>query len=168
MQKPELQTADFCFEHPLGAISGWFSNKGLCSLVLPRSKNPPLHIKVLHSPVNDGRVRALGAALERYFSGRPESFDDIPLDFGECTAFQRNVWNALRAIPWGHTVTYGDLSKELGYGRRASRAVGQAVGRNPLLIVVPCHRVLASDGLGGFGAGLAWKRALLRLEGIEA
>ena len=59
------------------------------------------------------------------------------------------------------------MSRALGYGVRASRAVGQAVGRNPLPIVVPCHRILGSNGLGGFGAGLAWKRELLRLEGLE-
>ena len=168
VHSPTFQTAGFRFDHPLGPIHGWFSTEGLSSLVLPREDDRALHIKVLHSSVNDGRVWALHAALERYFADQPESFKDIPIDFGECTDFQRKVWSALRKIPWGKTATYGDLSRELGYGPRASRAIGQAVGRNPLPIVVPCHRVLACNGLGGFGAGLAWKQELLRLEGIEA
>jgi O-6-methylguanine DNA methyltransferase len=167
VQEPMLKTAGFRFNHRLGPIHGWFSTRGLSSLVLPREEDRPLHIKVLHSSINDGRVSALHAALDRYFSGQPELFDEIPLDFGDCTAFQQKVWNALRVIPWGETVTYGEVSKLLGYGTRASRAIGQAVGRNPLPIVVPCHRVLACNGLGGFGPGLAWKRELVRLEGIE-
>jgi O-6-methylguanine DNA methyltransferase len=168
VQTPTFQTAGFRFEHPLGPIHGWFSTNGLASLTLPRESDRALHIKVLHSSVNDSRVWALNAALERYFAGQPESFKEIPLDFGECTEFQRKVWSALRTIPWGKTATYGDLSRDLGYGPRAARAIGQAVGRNPLPIVVPCHRVLACSGLGGFGAGLAWKRELLHVEGIEA
>lgn len=167
IQEPMRQTADFRFDHPFGPIYGWFSTEGLCSLVLPRESDSARHVRALHSPVNDGRVRALSTALGRYFSGQPEDFGALPLDFGECTDFQRSVWEALRKIPWGHSATYGDVSRALGYGVRASRAVGQAVGRNPLPIVVPCHRILGSNGLGGFGAGLAWKRELLRLEGLE-
>ena len=126
-----------------------------------------LHDKVLYSSTNDGRVQKLHAALERYFSGQPELFEDIPLDFGKCTAFRYNVWTALREMPWGHTATYGELSERLGYGTRASRAVGQALHHNPLPIVVPCHRILAHNGLGGFGAGLDWKRELLGIEGVD-
>ncbi len=162
------QTAGYQFKHPRGVIHGWFSSEGLYSLELPTAeKEHAPHVKVLHSSINDGRVRNLHAALERYFSGQPESFENIPLDFGTCTAFRFRVWTALREISWGHTATYGELSERLGYGTRASRAVGQALHHNPLPIVVPCHRILAHNGLGGFGAGLDWKRELLCLEGVD-
>ena len=81
------------------------------------------------------------------------------------TPFQRSVWNAARAIGWGDTATYGTLARRIGKPK-AARAVGQALGANPVSIVVPCHRILSgSGGLGGFGAGLPWKRELLRTEG---
>ncbi len=167
MQEPQELTSGFRFDHAFGPIYGWFSAQGLRALELPGSVHGVRSGAVPHLSEDDERVRALIAALDRYFSGEPESFDDVPLDFGACTAFQDRVWRALRDIPWGRTETYGSLSERLGYGARASRAVGQALGRNPVPLVVPCHRVLAGNGLGGFGAGLAWKRELLRLEGIE-
>jgi methylated-DNA-[protein]-cysteine S-methyltransferase len=84
---------------------------------------------------------------------------------GSSTQFQRRVWLATRQIPYGDVRSYGEIARAID-SPHAARAVGQALGRNPLLIVVPCHRVLRSDGdLGGFGAGLGKKRALLTLEG---
>lgn len=77
--------------------------------------------------------------------------------------FMRKVWERLRKIPWGHALTYGDLAAELG-NPRSSRAVGQACGANRLLLIVPCHRIVAGAGLGGFALGLEWKAALLALE----
>lgn len=104
-------------------------------------------------------------ALRRYFDGRPEGFEDIEVDMGAATTFQRSVYEATRAIPWGKIATYGQLAKAIGKPN-APRAVGQALGANPVAIVIPCHRVVASGGgLGGFGGGLSWKRELLRLEG---
>ena len=167
MREPQEPGPGFRFDHAMGPIYGRFSVRGLCSLVLPGGKHGVYSGDMPPAPMHDERVRALTAALERYFSGERESFDDVPLDFGACTAFQERVWRALRKIPWGQTETYGSLSERLGYGVRAARAVGQAVGRNPVPLVVPCHRILARNGLGGFGAGLAWKRELLRVEGIE-
>jgi len=82
------------------------------------------------------------------------------------TAFQRDVWKALLAIPHGVTISYGELARRVGRPD-AARAVGQAVGSNPVPILIPCHRVVASDGtLGGFGGGLPMKQALLRQEGV--
>lgn len=90
---------------------------------------------------------------------------DFPLDL-RGTPFQLQVWEALREIPYGCTATYGQIAARIGKPK-ASRAVGQAVGRNPCLIAVPCHRVLGGDGsLTGFSSGLDLKRYLLRLEGI--
>lgn len=101
--------------------------------------------------------------LEEYFDGRRHDFD-LPLaPFG--TAFQKRVWEALARIPYGHTRTYGELAAELG---SAPRALGGACGRNPLPILIPCHRVLGSDGrLGGYSGmdGIETKRFLLTLEG---
>ena len=100
--------------------------------------------------------------LDEYFSGRRQSFE-LPLaPLG--TAFQREVWDALRAIPYGETTTYAAIARSIGRPR-AVRAVGAANGRNPLSIVVPCHRVIGKDGtLTGYAGGLPSKRRLLELE----
>lgn len=101
--------------------------------------------------------------LDEYFAGRRHHFD-LPLAAGG-TAFQQQVWRALVAIPYGETRSYRDIAMHIGR-IRAVRAVGAANGRNPLPIVVPCHRVVGSDGsLTGFAGGLALKRQLLELEG---
>lgn len=101
--------------------------------------------------------------LGEYFVGKRKEFD-LPL-CPEGSAFDKAVWRALREIPFGELQTYGGLAKALGKPT-ASRAVGGGCGRNPLLIVVPCHRVVASDGkLTGFAAGMAAKRTLIALEG---
>lgn len=104
------------------------------------------------------------AQLHDYFEGRRKDFD-LPLDLSHGTAFQQAVWRALRAIPVGATTSYGRLSA--GVGKPAAvRAVGAAVGRNPISVIVPCHRVLGSDGsLTGYSGGLDRKTALLELEG---
>jgi methylated-DNA-[protein]-cysteine S-methyltransferase len=101
--------------------------------------------------------------LEEYFAGARRTFT-VPLA-PRGTAFQLSVWQALRAIPYGETLSYGELARRLGCPTGA-RAVGLANGANPLPIIVPCHRVIGADGsLTGFGGGLATKRALLALEG---
>jgi methylated-DNA-[protein]-cysteine S-methyltransferase len=102
--------------------------------------------------------------LDEYFAGTRTRFE-LTLDLQGGTAFQQSVWQALLSIPRGETTTYGDLSRRVGQAS-AVRAVGAAVGRNPVSIVVPCHRVLGSDGsLTGYAGGLERKEALLRLEG---
>lgn len=103
--------------------------------------------------------------LNDYFRGVPVHFD-VPLDVEGYTDFQRVVWETVRRIPYGQVRSYGWIASEIGKPT-AARAVGGAVGGNPFALVVPCHRVVGSDGkLTGFGAGLAWKQALLELEGI--
>lgn len=159
--------ASLCLEHTFGPIYGWFSTRGLRRLLLPRQGEPRPRIHVLHSAMNDSRVWALYEALKRYFAGIHETFDDVPLDLGAGTPFQQAVWEELRRIPWGASVNYGAVARAVGRGGMAARAVGQAVGANPVPLVVPCHRVLAAHGrLGGFSCGLHWKRELLRIEGI--
>ena len=100
--------------------------------------------------------------LSEYFDGALRNFD-LPLA-PEGTVFQRRVWDELRHIPYGATISYGELARRIGKPT-ASRAVGAANGRNPLAIVVPCHRVIGTDGtLTGYGGGLSVKEALLTLE----
>ena len=115
----------------------------------------------------DGNARRLletaVAQLEAYAAGEPVRFT-VPLDLPAGTAFQRAVWRTLRKIPRGETRSYAWVARQIGKPQ-AVRAVGSACGANPVVIVVPCHRVVASDGsLGGFGAGLPLKRRLLALE----
>jgi len=102
--------------------------------------------------------------LAEYLAGQRETFD-LPFTL-ELPRFTRDVLTAVARIPFGRTLSYGEVAGAVG-NPRASRAVGQAVGANPLPLLIPCHRVLAArDGLGGFGGGLRWKRFLLRLEGV--
>lgn len=107
--------------------------------------------------------RAAEQLLE-YFSGKRKEFTVALAPRG--TPFQRAVWKKLAAVPFGKVVTYGELAAAIGRPT-ACRAVAGAVGKNPLLVVLPCHRVVASDGLGGFSAGLSVKRALLRHEQVK-
>jgi methylated-DNA-[protein]-cysteine S-methyltransferase len=100
--------------------------------------------------------------LDAYFAGALTEFD-LPLA-PEGTAFQRLVWDGLRTIPYGETRSYGELAEEIG-APGAARAVGLANGRNPIAVIIPCHRVIGADGsLTGFGGGLPRKRTLLSLE----
>lgn len=104
--------------------------------------------------------------LAEYFAGKRRTFT-VPLA-PEGTEFQRRVWDALLEIPYGETRSYGDIARRVA-SPRGFRAVGLANGRNPIAIIVPCHRVIASDGtLGGYGGGLERKRLLLRIEGVAA
>lgn len=103
--------------------------------------------------------------LTAYFTGELQRFD-LPLDAAG-TDFQQRVWTQLRRIPYGTTTTYGALAGALGLTGHGARAVGAANGRNPIPVVVPCHRVIGSDGtLTGYAGGLPIKRALLELEGV--
>ncbi len=105
----------------------------------------------------------LALHLQDYFAGRRRHFE-VPLNL-QGTPFQLRVWTALVHVPFGRLTTYGELARRVGTPHGA-RAVGGAVGSNPLPIIIPCHRVVASGGgLGGFGSGLDWKRRLLAVEG---
>jgi O-6-methylguanine DNA methyltransferase len=158
--------ASFRFDHARGAVYGWFSSIGLFRLELPHAEHGGLCYNVLHSGTNDARVWALNAALERYFAGLKESFSEVPLDLRAGSAFQREVWETSIEIGWGETSTYGGLAARMGKPLSAARAVGHALGQNPVALLVPCHRFIGKDGtLHGFAAGLEWKRDLLRLEG---
>ncbi|MFI7316343.1 methylated-DNA--[protein]-cysteine S-methyltransferase [Streptomyces venezuelae] len=120
--------------------------------------------------VRDGWVRddaafdTVAAQLRAYFAGSLTRFD-VEYAAGAGTDFQRKVWDALDTVPYGTTTTYGRLAERLGLSRAAVRALGTAIGRNPLLVVRPCHRVIGADGsLTGYAGGLERKRLLLDLE----
>ncbi|MEU6123478.1 methylated-DNA--[protein]-cysteine S-methyltransferase [Streptomyces sp. NPDC047123] len=134
----------------------------LASLSMPGQKGG--------AAVRDGWVRddaafdAVVTQLRAYFAGDLTHFD-IEYAAGAGTDFQRRVWDALETVPYGTTTTYGRLAEQLGLSRAAVRALGTAIGRNPLLVVRPCHRVIGADGsLTGYAAGLERKRRLLDLE----
>ena len=110
------------------------------------------------------------AAVKRYFQGEEVDFSGIRLDLDDQDAFFRQIYAAARHVPWGSTTTYGTLAKELGAGPEAARDVGQAMAKNPVPLIIPCHRVLAAGGkVGGFSApgGSAAKIRMLELEGVR-
>ncbi|GGS08023.1 methylated-DNA--protein-cysteine methyltransferase [Streptomyces aureoverticillatus] len=113
---------------------------------------------------DDEAFTAITGQLRAYFAGTLTDFD-IEYAAGPGTEFQRKVWDALDSVPYGTTTTYGRLAAELGLSRAAVRALGTAIGRNPVLVVRPCHRVIGADGsLTGYAGGLERKQRLLDLE----
>ena len=110
-------------------------------------------------------LKETATQLDEYFAGERTDFD-VPMEL-DGTDFQRQVWAELARIPYGTTISYGELARRVGRPN-GPRAVGQANGRNPIPVIVPCHRVLASNGIGGYGGGLPMKRALLAVEGVTA
>ncbi len=142
-------------ESPLGILKLTADQRKLRSveLVDMAGENSP-------NPATEEAARQLG----EYFLGERKEFDLFLIYSG--TDFERLVWSALSEIPYGKVVTYGQLAEKIGQPT-ACRAVANAVGKNPFLILLPCHRVVASQGLGGFSAGLEAKAKLLALEGIE-
>ena len=151
---------------------GWVgmasSPGGLLALTLPeptqeRAVKPLLERWGKEQLYNGPRLDGLKTKLQQYFDGQRVLFDD-PLDLRGATAFQRRVWSAVRDIPYGETRSYGQIARQAG-SPGAARAVGRAMATNPVPIVVPCHRVIGSDGnLRGFGGGLDLKRRLLEME----
>jgi methylated-DNA-[protein]-cysteine S-methyltransferase len=115
-------------------------------------------------------VVAAVAAVKRYFAGEATDFSDVTLDLDGQDAFFKQIYAAARRVGWGHTTTYGTLAKELGAGPEVARDIGQAMARNPVALIIPCHRVLAAGGkIGGFSApgGTATKLRMLALEGVH-
>ena len=145
-------------DSPIGPLVLATGPHGLCALSL-RGRMPELG-----APAREGAPpREIAGALAAYFAGDLRAIDALEVD-PQGTPFQRRVWAALRTIPAGTTWSYAELARAVGRPT-ATRAVGAANGRNPIALVVPCHRVIASDGtLGGYGGGLEMKRWLLRHE----
>ncbi len=158
-------------QSPLGDMLLAATNKGLAGAWFTDQRHRPeaLDFKnVPHAwPTQDSHPTLLEAArqLAEFFKGKRKAFD-LPLDINGGTLFQQSVWRALLKIPYGKTTSYGSISRQIE-NPAAVRAVGAAVGRNPLSLIVPCHRVLGGDGsLTGYAGGLHRKTALLELEGV--
>ena len=147
---------------PVGELTLIATDAGLSALLWPN--DDPKRVRVgdlIAAPEHPILVRA-ERELRAYFAGERTSFT-VPLD-ASGTEFQKKAWAALLTIPYGETRSYGELARQIG-NPKASRAVGAANGRNPISIIVPCHRAIASDGaLTGFAGGLETKRHLLALE----
>ena len=157
----------FCLpETPLGPLWFGLTDRGLAALEFagdgPVSRLPdgslPNHLMPL--------IEAVRRELSAYFAGVPTDFAALTLD-PRGTPFQLRVWQELRRIPWGQTISYGELARRVG-NPKASRAVGQANAVNPIPLIIPCHRVIAAGGsLGGYSSGPDRKRWLLRHEGAR-
>lgn len=154
------------WDSPLGPLVMTGSEAGLTGLWFEGQKYFP---QELDCPEGELPVfQETRAWLQIYFQGRDPG--PTPVLCPEGTAFRRAVWDLLREIPYGRTVTYGSLAERLGGpGKRMSaQAIGGAVGHNPISILIPCHRVVGTDGsLTGYAGGLGRKRSLLRLEGVD-
>jgi methylated-DNA-[protein]-cysteine S-methyltransferase len=145
---------------PIGELTLTSDGEALTGISMHKQKHAPRGAKGWKR--DDDALKTARAQLKAYFEGELQDFD-LPLA-AEGTQFQRRVWQALRDIPYGVTISYGELARRIGQPQ-ASRAVGLANGRNPIAIVVPCHRVIGADGtLTGYGGGLERKRWLLALE----
>ncbi len=143
------------------------TRRGIDAIVLPQRSQAAvrtaLNGKTIRRPAS-GRLRAVQQQVTDYLTGRRRSFD-LPVDLSSGTPFQRQVWRTLLRVPYGKLRSYQWVASRVG-GRVYARAVGNAVGANPVPILVPCHRIIAQDAsLGGFSGGLTTKRKLLKLEG---
>lgn len=148
---------------PIGPLRLMASDKGLCAVLFHGGRNNKLAFDGgLERSDEHPLLCKAEKQLQEYFAGKRKDFD-VPLDV-RGTIFQQKAWRELRKIPYGKTISYGEQAKRVGDANKA-RAVGMANGRNPLAIIVPCHRVIGSTGsLTGFGGGLDTKKFLLYLE----
>jgi methylated-DNA-[protein]-cysteine S-methyltransferase len=164
------------FETPIGACGIAWGPRGITGLQLPETTAQGTRTRLrrrwagaIETPPPAGVQRAIDRVLA-LLAGEAVDLGDIPLDLEAAPDFHRKVYEVARTIPPGQTMTYGEIAKKLG-APHESREVGQALGRNPVAIIVPCHRVLGADGkMGGFSAngGVATKRRILEIEGAAA
>jgi methylated-DNA-[protein]-cysteine S-methyltransferase len=154
-----MSTWTTTYDSPIGPLTLAATARGVSGLHFETSSHPPAK-----ETWSEDRLPfvAVMRQLDEYFAGKRHDFS-IELDLAG-TPFQCRVWNALRAIPYGTTISYGKLARRIG-DAKASRAVGLANGKNPVAVIVPCHRVIGANGqLTGFGGGLLRKKLLLELE----
>lgn len=158
------------FDTRAGPLRLRWNERGLAAIEMPELSPRELRAQLLKEKDDAPPfVREAARLLKQHLSGAPQDLSTLPLDLGVLAPFQRAVYEAVRALPPGRTATYGEIAALLGKPG-AARAVGQALGRNPFLVVVPCHRVLAAGGAaGGFSApgGVVTKQRLLALEGVR-
>ena len=152
---------------PVGPLRLCFSEGGLTALEFSGQEASPAPGHDAPPPPLTPLIEAAKRELTAFFEGAPTDFAALSLD-PRGTSFQLRVWQELRRIPWGQTISYGELARRVG-SPKASRAVGQANAVNPIPLIIPCHRVIAANGsLGGYSSGLDRKRWLLRHEGAKS
>lgn len=164
MRTAAMQRAHTVIGSPIGPLTLIAQDGRLAGVFMEVARHEPSeHVRgEAVAPGDEPVLEAAASQLDAYFAGELTTFD-LPLTL-EGTGFQRTVWSALRDIPYGKTISYGELARRIGQPS-AFRAVGLANGRNPVSIVVPCHRVIGADGsLTGYGGGMERKRFLLGLE----
>lgn len=154
-------TANVRIPSPFGMLEAGIGEGKIVSLCFTEGRDVFLR-NFRDEPENMRTAELLKTQMDEYFAGVRREFS-LPLAL-HGTEFQRAVWEAIRRIPYGEVRTYGETAWMAGYPR-AARAVGTACRKNPVLLLVPCHRVVAADGIGGYGGRPDIKRALLRLEG---
>lgn len=152
------------YKSPLGPLSVTATSKGLSGINFLKDDDDKVALNASGHAASNPHISSAIDELNLYFDRKLESFN-TPLDpIG--TDFQKSVWNALSQIPFGVTASYGDIAHQIG-NPNSSRAVGLANNRNPISIIVPCHRVIGANGkLVGYGGGISKKEWLLRHEGI--
>ena len=164
------------FETAAGFCGIAWSAQGITHFQLPTpSQEETQHLLLRRVPDSEsaspsGETANAIAAVQRYFDGHATDFSAFTLDLQGQSPLYREIYAAARRVGWGHTTTYGALAKEAGSGPEAARDVGQAMAKNPVALLIPCHRVLAAGGrLGGFSApgGPSAKIRMLELEGIH-
>lgn len=155
------RTVTMPYESPIGRLVLECDGDVLIGVWLPNERRHTRNDADDVPPV----LKETASQLDEYFAGERTDFD-VRMEL-DGTDFQREVWTELTRIPYGETISYGELARRVGRPS-APRAVGQANGRNPIPVIVPCHRVLASNGIGGYGGGLKVKRQLLAVEGVTA
>jgi methylated-DNA-[protein]-cysteine S-methyltransferase len=167
----------FVFETAAGFCGIAWSDAGITRFMLPSSTaeatehNLQRRVANARAGTPPAHVVAAIEAAQRYFAGEQIDFSDLQLDLSGQDAFFKQIYAAARRVGWGHTTTYGTLAKEIGAGPEVARSVGQAMAKNPVPLIIPCHRVLAAGGkLGGFSSpgGSATKERMLALEGSLA
>lgn len=169
-------TAFTLFDTPIGTCGLVWSSRGIAGLQLPEASTEATRARIkrrwpgaVETKPPAGVQRVLDR-VQALLAGGVISLEDIPLDLEAAPEFHRRVYEVARTIPPGQTMTYGEIARCLGVPHE-SREVGQALGRNPVAIIVPCHRVLGADGkMGGFsaGGGVATKRRILEIERADA
>lgn len=155
------------YDAPVGLMNIVSCNTGICKISLPNTEPETVYtwIDKYYDTYIEKKTKTIAIAIQelrQYFKQKRKRFS-VPIQL-HGTSFQKQVWTALQNIPYGETTTYGEIAKQIDKPN-AARAVGRAIGRNPIPIMIPCHRVIgAQGGLVGYGGGLPLKRKLLRLE----
>jgi methylated-DNA-[protein]-cysteine S-methyltransferase len=177
MTAEQPSTHHHIFDTALGPCGVAWNARGLVGVQLPEAGRAATENRLAARTQSAGAteppvwVAALVADIRRYLAGERVDFSAVAVDLSVLEPFRRRLYETMRALAWGSTTTYGALAREIGLAEpEAARDVGEAMGKNPVPIVIPCHRVLAAGGkLGGFSAhgGAATKAKLLALEGVH-